>query len=174
MRVQELDARASSKGRRAQCAERDFKAKNANTKRPASGLRVGVSRGNFWFSPHGVFDLPNPLENKLLAMLPAAEFAQLEKHSSTVELRRGETLALPDQKIRRVYFPQSGIVSFVVELANGEAVQTGMIGRDGVVGAAQALDDKVSLNKIVVQAPGTASVIDSDTLLEILANPRRY
>jgi hypothetical protein len=72
---------------------------------------------------------------------------------------------LPDQKIRRVYFPQSGIVSFIVELSNGEAVQTSMISRDGILGAAQALDDKVSLNKVVVQVPGTASVIDSDTLL---------
>lgn len=112
--------------------------------------------------------MPNPLENQLLAMLPTADLAQLAKHLSTVELRRGETLALPDQKIRRVYFPHSGIVSFIVELSNGEAVQTGMIGRDGVVGAAQALDDKVSLNKIVVQAPGTASVIDGDALLELV------
>ena len=29
-----------------------------------------------------------------------------------------------------------------------------MIGRDGEFGAAQAMDDKVSLNKIVVQVPG--------------------
>ena len=112
--------------------------------------------------------MPNPPDNRLLAMLPAADFAQLAKHLSTVELRRGETLALPDQKISRVYFPHSGIVSFIVELSDGETVQTSMIGRDGVVGAAQALDDKVSLNKIVIQTPGTASAIYGDALLELV------
>jgi CRP-like cAMP-binding protein len=125
-------------------------------------------RDIFSFDCGEAIDLPNPLNNQLLAMLPAAEFAQLAKHLSTVELRRGETLALPDQKIRRVYFPHSGIVSFVVELSEGEAVQTGMIGRDGVIGAAQALDDRISLNKIVVQTPGIASVIDGDALLELV------
>jgi hypothetical protein len=41
-----------------------------------------------------------------------------------------------------------------------------MVGRDGVVGAPQALDDKVSLNKIIVQLPGIASVIDRAPLRE--------
>jgi hypothetical protein len=39
-----------------------------------------------------------------------------------------------------------------------------MVGRDGVVGATQALDGKVSLNRIIVQLQGTASVIDRDPL----------
>ena len=37
---------------------------------------------------------------------------------------------------------------------NGHVVQTSMVGRDGV--AAQALEGKVSLNRIVVQMPGVA------------------
>ena len=52
----------------------------------------------------------------------------------------------------------------MVEVADGHMVQTGMVGRDGVIGAAQALDNKVSLNRIMVQLPGTASVIDRDSL----------
>jgi hypothetical protein len=39
-----------------------------------------------------------------------------------------------------------------------------MIGRDGEFGAAQAMDDKVSLNKVLIQVPGRASVMDSDRL----------
>jgi len=41
-----------------------------------------------------------------------------------------------------------------------------MIGNDGVFGGAQALDDKVSLNHVVTQVPGAASVISSDQLRE--------
>jgi CRP-like cAMP-binding protein len=51
-----------------------------------------------------------------------------------------------------------------VKTIGGGAIETGMIGNDGVFGATQALDDKVSLNHVVTQVPGTASVISSDAL----------
>jgi CRP-like cAMP-binding protein len=101
-------------------------------------------------------------------MLGADDFTALNKHFRTIELRAGELLARPDDEIRTVYFPHSGIVSFLVEVAEGDMVQTGMVGRDGVVGAAQAIDDKVSINKIIVQLPGTASVIDRHPLREAI------
>jgi CRP-like cAMP-binding protein len=56
----------------------------------------------------------------------------------------------------------------MVELLDGSLVQTGMVGRDGVIGAAQAIDGKRSINKIVVQVHGTASVIDRDPLRQLL------
>ena len=37
-----------------------------------------------------------------------------------------------------------------------------MIGNDGEFGGSQALDDKVSLNHVVIQVAGTASVMSSD------------
>jgi CRP-like cAMP-binding protein len=110
--------------------------------------------------------MTSPLDNQLLAMLPAQDFSALNRYFTTVELRQGESLAQPGDEIRKVYFPHYGIISFVVELADGDIVQTGMVGRDGVVGAPQALDDKVSLNKIIVQLPGIASVIDRAPLRE--------
>ena len=39
-----------------------------------------------------------------------------------------------------------------------------MIGNDGVFGATQALDSKVSLHKVVVQVPGWATVVHADHL----------
>jgi hypothetical protein len=43
-------------------------------------------------------------------MLPAADFAALNKRFKTMELRQGESLARPGDEIRKVYFPHSGIV----------------------------------------------------------------
>ena len=43
-------------------------------------------------------------------------------------------------------------------------MKTGMIGKDGTFGASQALDDKVSLNHVVTQLGGTASLMSSDNL----------
>jgi hypothetical protein len=68
-------------------------------------------------------------------------------------------LAEPGDDIRSVFFPHSGVVSFMVELSGGALIQTGMVGRDCVIGAAQAIDGKKSVNKTIVQVPGTALVI---------------
>jgi hypothetical protein len=56
------------------------------------------------------------------------------------------------------------VISCVVETIGGGAIETGMIGNDGAFGSSQALDDKVSLNHVVMQVPGAASVISSDHL----------
>jgi CRP-like cAMP-binding protein len=106
--------------------------------------------------------------NRLLQLLPQAELAGLNENFRTMELRQGDVLAEPGDDIRSIYFPHSGIVSFMVELLDGSLVQTGMVGRDGVIGAAQAIDGKRSINKIVVQVPGTALVIDRDPLRQLL------
>ncbi|WP_445487276.1 Crp/Fnr family transcriptional regulator [Rhodopseudomonas sp. RCAM05734] len=106
--------------------------------------------------------------NQLLKMLPAGDLRELEARFKTVQPTEGAVLAEPDDEIRNVYFPHFGIVSFMVGLDDGSMVQTFMVGRDGVVGAAQALDTKTSVNKILVQVSGTASVIDRDPLREII------
>ena len=49
--------------------------------------------------------------------------------------------------MRKVYFPYSGVVSLVFELAAGATIETAVVGRTGAVNAAAALDGKVSLNK---------------------------
>ena len=87
----------------------------------------------------------------------------------TVEIRHQEVLAETHQRIEKVYFPHSGIISCVVELVGGGAIETGMIGNDGEFGASQALDDKVSLNHVVMQVTGKASVISSDRI-RVVAN----
>jgi CRP-like cAMP-binding protein len=107
-------------------------------------------------------------DNLLLAMLPRAELAALAEHLTIIDLRPREILAKPGDEMGRVYFPHSGIVSFMVEVADGHVVQTGMVGCDGVIGAAQAIDDKVSINKIIVQLPGSASIINRDPLRKLI------
>jgi hypothetical protein len=51
----------------------------------------------------------------------------------------------------------------LVDLASGEMIETGMIGRDSVVGASAAIDDDIALNRAVVQVAGAASVEDLGT-----------
>jgi hypothetical protein len=103
----------------------------------------------------------DPESNHLLAALFAAGMrAQFDPLLRCVELAQGEVLAEPLQRIQRVYFPFSGLISFLVPLTDGSLIQTGVVGRDGAVGGLQALDARVSPNKIVVQMPSTAGVFE--------------
>jgi CRP-like cAMP-binding protein len=111
--------------------------------------------------------------NHLLTSLLKARPDQYSR-LKTVELRRGQVLAEPLAQLNRVYFPYSGIISFSVPLKDGHLVQAGLVGRDGEVGGLQALDGKVSPNRIVVLVPGRAAVMDADQFSEIVqADPGR-
>lgn len=102
--------------------------------------------------------------NLLLARLNTSHMNAIAPALSAVDLKHGQVLADSHQRIDRAYFPHSGILSMVVTLENGAGIETGMVGRDGVFGATEALDDKVSMNKVAVQVPGAGSVMDTNAL----------
>jgi CRP-like cAMP-binding protein len=102
--------------------------------------------------------------NRLLASLPADTFSAISPHLKIVELKFGAVLAEAGSPIRQVYFPYSGVISLVVELDVGMMIETAMVGRDGALNAAPALDGKVSLNKGIVQVAGSAGTIEVNRL----------
>jgi CRP-like cAMP-binding protein len=103
-------------------------------------------------------------KNRILSRVSPVDFRHLEPHLRLVELEHGRILAGSRQRMHHVYFPHGGVLSAVVELTTGLGIETGMIGNDGVFGAAQALDHKISLNKVMVQVPGWATVVDAEVI----------
>jgi CRP-like cAMP-binding protein len=103
-------------------------------------------------------------QNQLLAMLAPEDFDRLRPHLAVTDLEQGKMIAEPRQIIEQVFFPHSGIISYVVPLTDGAAIETGMVGRDGAAGAGEVLDGKLSINKVMVQVPGVASVMSADQL----------
>jgi CRP-like cAMP-binding protein len=103
-------------------------------------------------------------KNFILNRLDADLLGRLLPNLSVVQLASGDVLAGTHERVEKVYFPHTGVISCVVETIGGGAIETGMIGNDGAFGSSQALDDKVSLNHVVMQVPGAASVISSDHL----------
>jgi CRP-like cAMP-binding protein len=117
--------------------------------------------------------MPHP-KNQLLARLGAEQIAQFSSHLNVLAIAQGELIADTHGKVRKVYFPHSGIISCIVEMKGGHAIETGMIGNDGAFGAAQALDDKVSLNKVMIQVPGFASAMDADRLRDATERSKAF
>jgi CRP-like cAMP-binding protein len=112
--------------------------------------------------------------NRLLASLPRAVFGAIKPDLKLVELNHGDVIAETGGLIRRVYFPHSGIISLVVELSIGDTIETATIGRDGVIGAAAALDGRISFNKGVVQLGGVASVMGVERLRALTDENKRF
>jgi CRP-like cAMP-binding protein len=102
--------------------------------------------------------------NRLLASLPSNVFSAIAPHLKVVELKFGDVLAEAGSPIRQIYFPYSGVISLVVELDVGMMIETAMVGRDGALNGASALDGKVSPNKGIVQIAGSAGTIQVDRL----------
>jgi CRP-like cAMP-binding protein len=112
-------------------------------------------------------------ENMLLAVLPAEEHDRVAKHCETVLLKSRMTLCDPDGPISHVWFPHSGVLSSLVHVENGEAVEVGLIGREGMAGLALALDSTANPFHIIVQVPGAATRICRESFLELMLDPGR-
>ncbi len=77
---------------------------------------------------------PDVADNRLLAALPTAELTRLLPHFVQVDYPTGTVLHPPDTEIEHVYFPVRGVASVVGLGTEGEAVDTAMIGAEGMVG----------------------------------------
>ena len=105
--------------------------------------------------------------NRLLQTLNAADFEAIRPHLQVVDLIRETVLAEAGNPPSQAFFPHSGIVSLVVNLSDGQAVEVAMIGRDGIIGSVEALGDGIALTDAVVLCPGTASVLNIGDLKPI-------
>ena len=100
-----------------------------------------------------------PLDNKLLASLPRADFDRLLPQLSTVTLEQGVVLTEAGDEVDQVYFPHYGMLSLLAVLRDGKAIETATVGREGVVGAMAGLGLYKSLVRVVVQMPMGGSKI---------------
>jgi hypothetical protein len=103
-------------------------------------------------------------QNRILNSLPQNIFVAVESHLKHIDLVSRAVVAETDQPVELVYFPDTGVISLVVEMIVGDMIETAMVGRDGVVNGTSALDGKVALHKGIVQIAGDAHVITSDAL----------
>jgi CRP-like cAMP-binding protein len=113
------------------------------------------------------------MKNLLLNLLSPSDLKYLEPHLRTAHFEQHSLLFEADDPIRHVYFPLTAVVSLVVTLSTGETIEVAMVGRDGALGAAAALDGRVSLSRGIVQLGGDMVVCDIEVLKSAaLKSPR--
>jgi CRP-like cAMP-binding protein len=99
--------------------------------------------------------------NKLLATLPRKDLQTFALNLVFVELAQGLVLFEPGEEVDQVYFPLSGMISMVVVMQDGKAIETATVGREGVVGAMAGLGLHRAKVRAIAQLPATACRISA-------------
>jgi CRP-like cAMP-binding protein len=97
-----------------------------------------------------------PVANSLLAALPSKEYRNLIDNMEPVALTYGEILYEPEERIRYIYFPNDSLVSLLTLVDKHQALEVGLVGREGMVGIPLALEINISPVRALVQGTGTA------------------
>ncbi|WP_313618009.1 Crp/Fnr family transcriptional regulator [Agrobacterium sp.] len=98
--------------------------------------------------------------NKVLSILPAADFALVAKHLEYIDLPQGTVLARVGEPIEFVYFLTSGIGSLVTTTPEGNRAEAGIFGFDGYVPTTAMAEVETSSHDVGMQVAGTAYRID--------------
>jgi CRP-like cAMP-binding protein len=105
-------------------------------------------------------------ENRLLALLPAAEQDTLGRHAEVVPLRHGDCAVVPDRPINDAYFPLTCLLSMVTTMEDGATVESGTIGREGMSGTAVILNAGQTTMPTFCQIPGDAVRVRAEHVRE--------
>jgi CRP-like cAMP-binding protein len=95
-------------------------------------------------------------KNRILAAVPREDFGRFFASLQPVSLTLKEILYQVGAPLGCVYFIEQGVASVLTSMADGASIEVGMIGKEGIVGAAALLGAEVSAQHVVVQVPGTA------------------
>ena len=95
-----------------------------------------------------------PGQNRLLSALTRDLQIRLLPRMEKLNLPIRQVLHEPDLPITHVYFPLSGVMSLIVALRAGEAVEVGTVGNEGMVGTAVFLGAERSPLKAISQVSG--------------------
>ena len=99
---------------------------------------------------------PGRSANRLLAALPRVAYERLREHTEDIRTRMQEVLYEQGDPMDYVYFPESGSISLLTVMSDGESVEVGTVGNEGMVGMSVALGGDTSPHRAMAQVPGRA------------------
>jgi CRP-like cAMP-binding protein len=117
---------------------------------------------------HSRSDTTEHGRNRILAALPQDVFSALTERASIVSLAHWRVLQEVGEPVREALFPHGSLISLVLPMEDGRAVETAAVGSEGYLGFWAVLggDDR-ALCRAVVRTAGTATRLSIDNLLTI-------
>ena len=110
--------------------------------------------------------------NHLIELLSRKDRLRLLAIGHPFELVMGEVLCEPGKPTRHVYFPTDGFISLLTPIDGKPALEVGMVGREGMLGAQLALGVPIAPLHALVQGQGQALRIGAAAFRrELAVNP---
>ena len=109
--------------------------------------------------------LPSPLQNHLLAALPAESFERIKPYLELVPLSLGQVLYESGGILHAMYFPTTAIISLHYVLENGASAEIAGVGNEGVLGIALFMGGNTTPSLATVQTAGYAYRLKSRVMI---------
>ncbi len=109
-------------------------------------------------------EIPNPLQNHIIAALSKPEIDRLTARLQLVHLQLGETIYEPGQPLQYAYFPTTSITSLIYITEGGASAEAAGVGNEGVVGVPLFLGGNTTTSSAVVQMAGHAYRLEASIL----------
>jgi len=114
-----------------------------------------------------------PADNKILAAVrgtvPPEFFSSLER----VRLTQGEVIYEADSRIDNVYFPETAVFSMLCTMMDGDTVEVGPVGDEGLVGLRVFLGAETTPDRVLVHVTGSAMRLKASELKKALRDGPR-
>ena len=102
------------------------------------------------------------LTNKILTGLRDADFARLMPLLHPVSLSAGERLSEAGEAAPFIYFPESCVISCLVNMQDGKSAEVGMIGFEGVAEITGLVSHRPAVHSLNVSIGGSALRVRKD------------
>lgn len=107
-----------------------------------------------------------PIQNDLLAALPASEGKRLLAQMDLVPMELGKMLYEPDEQMRYAYFPTTSIISLYYVTESGACSEAAGVGKEGMLGVSLFMGGMSTSSSAVVRTAGYAYQLDRKLLKE--------
>jgi CRP-like cAMP-binding protein len=120
--------------------------------------------------------MPHPsqseVSNRLLKAMPSPAFEALQPHMELVDLALKQSLVEPNIPTESVCFLESGLGSVVAQSSDGETVEVGHVGREGMAGYHVLLMTPTSTHRTFMQSAGSGIRVPIDPFMAALDEHR--
>lgn len=131
---------------------------NSNSVNTSTGNRTAMNKTTVaWpvksldmIAPH------HPMQNRLLAALPAHEFSRLLPHLELVPMPFGKIVYESGSKLQHLYFPTTCILSMLYVLADGGSSEIAVVGNEGVLGVSLLMGGETTPSRAMARSSGFA------------------
>ncbi|HTD36707.1 MAG TPA: Crp/Fnr family transcriptional regulator [Candidatus Limnocylindrales bacterium] len=101
-------------------------------------------------------------QSRLIEALSTRERARVTEFLEPVELESRDVLESEGDPIRCAVFPANAVTSTLMELPEGDTVEVGLMGAEGVVGLPLLYGQRIANATVIVQIPGHGLRIPAD------------